>query len=108
MVLTGSFVLSPVTGLFATVASAMREHCRYLMPASGHQDHTTSPSALAPLVWPHHRVHRIPRPTSVTIAIRPSCERETREEEPLICPTAQAHIFASRLNDQIDLNGFSN
>jgi hypothetical protein len=31
----------------------------------------------------------------------------TREEEPLICPSAQAHIFASRLDDQISLNGFS-
>ena len=33
--------------------------------------------------------HRIPRPTSVTIASRPSCERETRRLGPLICPTRQ-------------------
>ena len=45
-----------------------------LTPASGRQDHTTSPSALAALVSRRRRVHRIPHPTSVTIAIRPSCE----------------------------------
>jgi hypothetical protein len=33
---------------------------RNLMPASGHQDHTTSPSALAPLVLRRQSVHRIP------------------------------------------------
>src|SRR5437763_11167921 len=45
-----------------------------LMPASGHQDHTTSPSASVPFVKSTNRVHRIPRSTSVTIAIRPSDE----------------------------------
>jgi len=43
MVLTVSFVLSPVTGLFATVAGGMTSAS--LTPASGRQDHTTSPSA---------------------------------------------------------------
>ncbi len=43
-----------------------------LMPASGHQDHTTSPSALAPFVKGALYVHRIPCPTFVTIAKRPS------------------------------------
>src|SRR3954465_2908206 len=42
------------------------------MPASGHQDHTTSPSALVPFVKGTIGVHRIPFPTSVTIASRPS------------------------------------
>jgi hypothetical protein len=31
----------------------------------------------------------------VTIAIRPSCGRETGEEQPLICPTAQGEIFSN-------------
>jgi hypothetical protein len=44
-----------------------------LMPASGHQDHTTSPSARRALVESAARVHRIPHPTSVTTAKRPSC-----------------------------------
>jgi len=48
---------------------------RDLTPASRRQD-TTSPSALAPLVLRHDRVHRIPHPTSVTIAIRPLSRRD--------------------------------
>src|SRR5271168_4200887 len=44
MVLTVSFVLSPVIGLLVTVASVMRSIIADLMPASRHQDHTTSPS----------------------------------------------------------------
>ena len=40
--------------------------CTNLTPASGRQDHTTSPSASAPPVSRRHRVHRIPHPTSVT------------------------------------------
>src|SRR5215212_10431647 len=98
MVLTAYFEISPVIGLFVTVA------CEYdssapgradfapqnLTPASRRQDHTTSPSAAtsfvcAPVrrsrVGPRPaitiarrrcRVHRIPCPTSVTIAKRPS------------------------------------
>ena len=44
-----------------------------LISASGHQAHTTSPSArLRPFVVRPPRVHRIPHPTFVTIAKRPS------------------------------------
>jgi hypothetical protein len=43
-----------------------------LTPASGCQDHTTSPSASSALVRSAIGVHRIPPPTSVTIAKRPS------------------------------------
>jgi hypothetical protein len=39
-----------------------------LIPASGNQDHTTWPSATTSHVLQHDRVHRIPRPTPVTIA----------------------------------------
>ena len=49
------------------------DHSTTLAPASGRQDHTISPSAPAPLVLRRQNVHRIPLPTSVTIAIRPSC-----------------------------------
>jgi hypothetical protein len=45
MVLTVSFVISSVTGLFVTVASVMRSIITDLTPAPGRQDHTTSPSA---------------------------------------------------------------
>jgi hypothetical protein len=56
-----------------------------LTPASGRQDHTTSPSASAPFVCVFRpktqlrrccRVHRIPCPTFVTIAKRPSVGRD--------------------------------
>jgi hypothetical protein len=48
-----------------------------LTPASGRQNHTTFPSAIALFVCAtncaqRYRVHRIPLPTSVTIASRPS------------------------------------
>jgi hypothetical protein len=43
-----------------------------LMPASRHQDHTTSPSASMRVVFTQRSVHRIPHPTFVTIAKRPS------------------------------------
>jgi hypothetical protein len=48
MVLTVSFVLSPAIGFFVTVISSAL--AASLTPASRRQDHTTSPSALAPFV----------------------------------------------------------
>ncbi len=45
LVLTVSFVVSPETGLIASVASVMRSIIARLIPASGYQDATTSPSA---------------------------------------------------------------
>ncbi|THD53751.1 MAG: hypothetical protein E8A46_10225 [Bradyrhizobium sp.] len=71
MVLTVSFALSPVTGLVCH-RRLRKLVFAHLMPASGHQDHTTSPSASAPLVLRRCRVHRIPHPTFVTTAKRPS------------------------------------
>ena len=52
----------------------MLSHRPCLMPASRHQDHTTSPSAVGALVWQSHPRPPHPASTSVTIAIRPSCE----------------------------------
>jgi hypothetical protein len=73
MVLTVSFVLSLVSRALLPPSSARCESIvANLTPASGRQDHTTSPSASAPLVLRRRRVHRIPHPTFVTIAIRPS------------------------------------
>jgi len=81
-------------GLFATIAPKKLSLLKNLTPASGRQDHTASPSApvfrksssavLVPIrrsfsengsalfVVQRRRVHRIPPPTSVTIAKRPS------------------------------------
>jgi hypothetical protein len=54
-----------------------------LTPASERQNHTTSPSAHTPLVAQELRpamcVHRIPCPTSVTIASRPLCPESLAE-----------------------------
>src|ERR1700736_1715592 len=104
MVLTASFVLSPVIGLFChrrpadmVLSAPGRADVPPLdlTPASRRQDHTTSPSALAPFVRalcdrsqvkPALRSHRAPdaaastasHPASVTIAIRPSVGRDGR------------------------------
>jgi hypothetical protein len=53
VVLTVSFVLSPAIGLFVTVACGVTS--ANLTPASGRQNHTTSPSANSALVWRHPR-----------------------------------------------------
>ncbi|SHN79164.1 hypothetical protein SAMN05444170_3934 [Bradyrhizobium erythrophlei] len=72
MVLTVSFVLSPEIGLVVSVPGAMRSIVTGLMPASRHQDHTTSPSAShLRSSFASQSVHRSPRPTFVTIAKRP-------------------------------------
>ena len=69
---TASFALSPEIGLVVSVCRVMRRIIATLTSPSRCQDHTTSPSTVSPLVGWRHCGHRIPRPTSVTIAIRPS------------------------------------
>jgi hypothetical protein len=73
MVLTVSFVVSPETG-FLSPSPRNAKHCRELIPASGYQDATTSPSARNAFVFRIESVHRIPHPTFVTIAKRPSVQ----------------------------------
>jgi hypothetical protein len=68
---TAYFALSPVTGFLATVAPEKRLLLTNLTPASGRQDHTTSPSAKTTLVSRGFRVHRIP-PRVRDVAQRPS------------------------------------
>src|SRR5215217_4638014 len=68
MVLTGSFVISPVIGLVCH--RRLRFVSANLTPASRRQDHTTSPSALVPFVS-DTSASIASRPASVTIAIRP-------------------------------------
>src|SRR6266702_1778547 len=83
MVLTFSFVLPPSSA----------DCSANLAPASGRQNHTTSSVRASNVRLTCYRVHRIPHPTFVTIAKRPSCECRTRESVALICPTAQAEYF---------------
>jgi hypothetical protein len=79
-----------------------------LTPASGRQDHTTSPSASRAIRQRRQSVHRIPRPTSVTIAKRPSVQGGgTREVLKMICPTGRAKYFYLKdWTDSISLIGF--
>jgi hypothetical protein len=53
---------------------------------------------------PSHPASNVRDDRETPLLIRP----RTCEEEPLICPTAQAHTFPSTLADQISLNEFSN
>jgi hypothetical protein len=77
---TVSFVVSLVIGLSC---HHRQNDSANLISASRYQDATTSPSASpvfakrlrrakVPFVFRHLRVHRLPRPTFVTIAKRPS------------------------------------
>jgi hypothetical protein len=80
MVLTVSFVLSPEIGLYCL---RRRPRCRSIIAnlasASRCQDHTTSPSALAPLVWLRRRVQRIP-------------PRVRDDREPPLCGAGRQHL----------------
>jgi hypothetical protein len=120
MVLTVSFVLSPVTGLFCHRHPRIKVLSKpgradltsaNLTPASGRQDHTTSPSATTSLVrslcdrsqafrlalQPHRAQNAAAStaslPASVTIAIRPSGGVGWREFVEMICPTGEAKYF---------------
>jgi hypothetical protein len=92
-------VLSPVIGLFVTVAGAMRKHCRQLdisVEMSGPHDFAVR---LARDRRSHQSVHRIPRPTFVTTAKRPSFGHETREAVGVICPSEQRRKTAANWHD---------
>ena len=67
--------LRALLGDRALLPPSFRGHPQNLAPASGRQDHTTSPSAVDAVRQRAACVHRIPRPTSVTIAKRPSRRR---------------------------------
>ena len=91
MVLTVSFALSPVTGL------SCHHHSRKLLlanltPASGCQDHTTSPSASAPFVI-GASASTASRPASVTIAKRPSDRDGTTVDIDLTWVRREAEYF---------------
>src|SRR5882672_6302258 len=121
MVLTVSFVLSPVIGLFCHRRSAdmflskpgwADLNSANLTPASGRQDHTTSPyaatsfvsspfdrsqafrqPALQPRCAPNAAASTASLPASVTIMIRPSGGVGWREFVEMICPTGEAEYF---------------
>jgi hypothetical protein len=120
MVLTVSFGLSSVTGLFChrrladiAVSGPKGRHRlpRNLTPASGRQDHTTSPSAKAPFVRAkifalrRYRVHRIPHPTFVTTAKRPSFGHGMAWVVKVFLPAGETNYFCAQdWTTQIGLN----
>ena len=63
------------------------------------QAHTTSPSASGAFVSCAANVHRIPQPTSVTIAVRPSYEGGTGLILPVICGSDQRFAAAANWHD---------
>ena len=73
MVLTVSFVISPVIGFLATVACASSRRLDASTVTSGPHDFAIRVRAVR---LQRARVHRIPPPTSVTIAKRPSVGRD--------------------------------
>jgi hypothetical protein len=87
----GYFALSPVTGLFCHRRPQIES--ANLTPASGRQDHTTSPSARRTLVRCAAHVHRIPCPTSVTIAKRPSVWDGMARDMQVICVRREWKYF---------------
>jgi hypothetical protein len=73
---------------------------RGLIPASGDQDHATSPSASVTFVSRAIRIHRIPAPRIVTIGRNVPLHRGgMRETIVVICPTAQAKMRAADWHD---------
>jgi hypothetical protein len=66
-----------------------------LMPASGHQDHTTSPSASGALVFSALSVHRIPFRVR-DVAQRPSVWDGTAADRKVICANIEAEYFFER------------
>ena len=94
MVLAAYSTLSPAIGLFCHRPRCDAQH-RHQVDASVE---ASGPHGLAVhdkrIRLLRRRVHRIPHPTSVTIAKRPSDGCGTREEEPLICPSVKAKYFS--------------
>src|SRR6266702_4269864 len=103
---TAYSVLSLVTGFLATIA--LRDLPQNLTPASGRQNHTTSPSASVPFVkstsesTASHRNVRDDREP-------PLLSGETRRVKPVICPTTEAEYFSREdWTTQITLIGIGN
>jgi hypothetical protein len=97
MVLTVSFVLSSVTIAWLPPSSVRRVSVfTTLAPASERQDHTTSPSAQAPLVLHRLRVHRSPLPRIVTTRT-PLCMRRDGLREDIVRIKRKGEYFLRKI-----------
>src|SRR3954452_7350582 len=92
MVLTVSFVISPVIGLVCHRRLAVDP--QNLTPASRRQDHTTSPSAFSTVRQPCLMPSIASRPASVTIASAPRWD-ETARLGKCFASERKQHIFAN-------------
>src|SRR4029077_16981844 len=98
MVLTVSFALSLVSRAFLPPSPA--DDPASLISASGYQDHATLPSAGSVVRHiDNARVHRIPHPTFVTIAKRPSCGARDGMNLHVICARDQRLPPAANWHD---------
>src|ERR1700740_2103927 len=88
---TAYTVLSPVSGFLATVAGGVAS--TDLTPASGCQDHTSSPSAASNARQARRRVHRIP-PRVRDVASRPSEWDRTPEKYNRFGSSENQNIFS--------------
>src|SRR3954447_23335479 len=96
MVLTVSFVISPVIGLLVTVALLAQS----LTPASRRQNHTTSPSAFSTVRQRCLIASIASRPASVTIASAPWWD-ETAPLGKCFASERKQDIFADRAGQVI-------
>jgi hypothetical protein len=84
MVLTVSFALFPVTGLSCHRHRRDAKHRRQLDASVGASEPHDFAVRVSALVRSTNRVHRIPLPTSVTIASRPSLRERDALNMPVI------------------------
>jgi hypothetical protein len=90
MVLTVSFVISPVIGLCCHRRLAFTAKLDASVEASGPHDFAVRISTFRQACY---RVHRIPCPTSVTIAKRPSRVGRDGATNEVICVRPEAGYF---------------
>jgi hypothetical protein len=94
MVLTAYFALSPVTGLSCHRRQRDAKHHRQLDTSVGVSGpHDFAVREISAFVNAPAHVHRIPYPTSVTIAIRPSCEDGTAVDVEVIWVKSEPEYF---------------
>ena len=90
---TAYSALSLVTGLVCHHRRRDAKHRRQLDASVGASGPHGFAVRLAQLVFEHQSVHRIPHPTSVTIAIRPSWQGRDGPKYRLICVFGKTEIF---------------
>jgi hypothetical protein len=92
---TAYFVLSLAIGFFVTIIRVMRSIIANLTPASGRQNHTTSPSASAPFV-DSASTSTASHPNVRDDGQRPLVRDETAANKPVIWVKMEVEYFSRR------------